>query len=145
MSLQEVRQILTVHDRGESPCGHVGRVLTDRLNDVRAQIAELATLETHLKTLLTHAEQGPADGPRPRQRLLDPRNRTRPDISHRAANHHRARPLTNRLPSHRSIGDGALPLETVPPTEPWTSPRLTPCSPAPRPHWARMACGEEGP
>ncbi|MFF3877308.1 heavy metal-responsive transcriptional regulator [Streptomyces sp. NPDC001978] len=58
MTLQEVRQILTVHDRGESPCGHVGRVLTDRLENVRAQITELATLEAHLETLLNHAAQG---------------------------------------------------------------------------------------
>ncbi len=58
MTLQEVRQILTVHDRGESPCGHVSRVLSERLDHVRAQIAELVTLETHLQTLLTHAAQG---------------------------------------------------------------------------------------
>ncbi|MCP3818830.1 heavy metal-responsive transcriptional regulator [Streptomyces sp. A3M-1-3] len=58
MSLQEVRQILTAHDRGESPCGHVGRLLSGRLADVRAQIAELITLEAHLETLLAHAEQG---------------------------------------------------------------------------------------
>ena len=58
MSLHEVRQILTVHDRGESPCGHVGRVLGERLDLVRAQIAELVTLETHLETLLAHAAQG---------------------------------------------------------------------------------------
>ncbi|CRK55277.1 Mercuric resistance operon regulatory protein [Alloactinosynnema sp. L-07] len=58
MSLNEVRQILTVHDRGESPCGHVGRVLGERLDLVRAQIAELVTLETHLETLLAHAAQG---------------------------------------------------------------------------------------
>ena len=59
MALQEVRQILAVHDQGESPCGHVGRVLSDRLDLVRGQIAELVTLETHLETLLSHAEQGP--------------------------------------------------------------------------------------
>ncbi|MBC9723938.1 heavy metal-responsive transcriptional regulator [Streptomyces sp. TRM68367] len=58
MTLQEVRQILTVHDRGESPCGHVGRVLTERLENVRAQITELVTLETHLESLLAHAAQG---------------------------------------------------------------------------------------
>ncbi|EGX61010.1 Mercuric resistance operon regulatory proteinMercury resistance operon [Streptomyces zinciresistens K42] len=58
MSLQEVRQILTVHDRGESPCGHVSRLLGERLDNVRAQIAELVTLEAHLQSLLSHAEQG---------------------------------------------------------------------------------------
>ncbi|WP_327432891.1 heavy metal-responsive transcriptional regulator [Streptomyces sp. NBC_01236] len=58
MFLQEVRQILTLHDRGESPCGHVGRLLSERLENVRAQIAELVTLETHLETLLSRAAQG---------------------------------------------------------------------------------------
>ncbi|MGW9024918.1 heavy metal-responsive transcriptional regulator [Streptomyces sp. NPDC055722] len=58
MTLQEVRQILAVHDQGESPCGHVSRVLSERLESVRAQIAELVTLETHLETLLAHADQG---------------------------------------------------------------------------------------
>ncbi|WP_033309273.1 heavy metal-responsive transcriptional regulator [Streptomyces iakyrus] len=58
MTLQEVRQILTVHDSGESPCGHVSRVLTERLDNVRAQIAELVTLEAHLESLLAHAAQG---------------------------------------------------------------------------------------
>jgi hypothetical protein len=33
-------------------------VLTERLDDVRAQIAELLTLETHLETLLAHAREG---------------------------------------------------------------------------------------
>ncbi|WP_435848933.1 heavy metal-responsive transcriptional regulator [Streptomyces lavendulocolor] len=58
MSLQEVRQVLTVHDRGESPCDHVSRLLGERLDNVRAQIAELITLEAHLESLLAHAEQG---------------------------------------------------------------------------------------
>ncbi|GAB3671627.1 heavy metal-responsive transcriptional regulator [Saccharopolyspora sp. ID03-671] len=59
MTLREVRQILAVHERGESPCSHVGHVLNERLDGVRAQIAELITLETHLERLLAHAEQGP--------------------------------------------------------------------------------------
>ncbi|WP_331753352.1 heavy metal-responsive transcriptional regulator (plasmid) [Streptomyces sp. NBC_00637] len=58
LSLQEVRQILGVHDRGEVPCGHVRRLLDDRLGRVRAQIAELITLEAHLEGLIAHADQG---------------------------------------------------------------------------------------
>ncbi|MGH3490174.1 MAG: heavy metal-responsive transcriptional regulator [Actinopolymorphaceae bacterium] len=58
LSLRDVRQVLAIYDRGEPPCGHVQRVLTERLDQVRAQIAELATLETHLEALLDHAEQG---------------------------------------------------------------------------------------
>ena len=58
LTLQEVRQILTVHDRGDAPCGHVRQVLHSRLDQVRAQLAELVALEGHLQTLLDHAEQG---------------------------------------------------------------------------------------
>lgn len=62
LSLRQVRQVLTIRDRGDAPCGHVRQVLSERLDQVRAQIAELITLETHLDALLAHAEQGePAD------------------------------------------------------------------------------------
>lgn len=60
LTLQKVRQILAIHDRGEAPCGHVRQVLNTRLDQVRAQIAELVTLEAHLQTLLDHASQDAA-------------------------------------------------------------------------------------
>ena len=52
------RQVLAIHDRGDVLCGHVRGVLIERLDNVRAQIAELVTLETHLETLLAHARGG---------------------------------------------------------------------------------------
>ncbi|OQZ97467.1 heavy metal-responsive transcriptional regulator, partial [Mycolicibacter arupensis] len=55
LTLQKVRQILAIHDRGEAPCGHVRQVLGTRLDQVRAQIAELVALEGHLQTLVDHA------------------------------------------------------------------------------------------
>lgn len=55
LTLQKVRQILAIHDRGEAPCGHVRQVLNTRLEQVRAQIAELVALEGHLQILLDHA------------------------------------------------------------------------------------------
>ena len=55
LTLQKVRQILAIHDRGEAPCGHVRQILNTRLDQVRAQIAELVALEGHLQTLLDHA------------------------------------------------------------------------------------------
>ncbi|MFJ8814830.1 heavy metal-responsive transcriptional regulator [Amycolatopsis thermoflava] len=58
LTLREVGQILAISDRGDTPCGHVRQVLADRLDQVRAQIAELVTLETHLDALLTHAQRG---------------------------------------------------------------------------------------
>lgn len=55
LTLQKVRQILAIHDRGEAPCGHVRQVLSTRLDQVRGQIAELVALEGHLQTLLDRA------------------------------------------------------------------------------------------
>ena len=55
LTLQKVRQILAIHDRGEQPCGHVRQVLNTRLDQVRTQIAELVALEGHLQTLLDRA------------------------------------------------------------------------------------------
>jgi DNA-binding transcriptional MerR regulator len=55
LTLQKVRQILAIHDRGQTPCGHVRQILNTRLDQVRAQIAELVALEGHLQTLLDHA------------------------------------------------------------------------------------------
>lgn len=58
LTLQKVRQILAIHDHGEVPCGHVRQILYTRLDQVRAQIAELVALEGHLQTLLDHASHG---------------------------------------------------------------------------------------
>jgi DNA-binding transcriptional MerR regulator len=58
LTLQKVRQILAIHDRGEVPCTHVRQVLKTRLDQVRAQIAELVALEGHLQALVDHASQG---------------------------------------------------------------------------------------
>jgi DNA-binding transcriptional MerR regulator len=55
LTLQKVRQILAIHDRGDLPCAHVRQVLSTRLDQVRAQIAELVALEGHLQILLDHA------------------------------------------------------------------------------------------
>ncbi|UGT70902.1 heavy metal-responsive transcriptional regulator [Nocardia gipuzkoensis] len=60
LSLAEARQILTIVDSGEAPCSHVEHVLSRRLDQVRAQIAELVTLETHLEALLATARRGPS-------------------------------------------------------------------------------------
>jgi DNA-binding transcriptional MerR regulator len=60
LTLQKVRQILAIHDRGEVPCAHVRRVLNTRLDQVRAQIGELVALEGHLQTLLDHASHDEA-------------------------------------------------------------------------------------
>jgi DNA-binding transcriptional MerR regulator len=56
LSLREVRQVLAIADRGEAPCEHVRELLGARLEQVRAKIAELQTLETNLSALLEHAQ-----------------------------------------------------------------------------------------
>ena len=58
LTRQKVRQILAIHDRGEAPCGHVRQVLNSRLDQVRAQIAELIALQDHLQILLDRASRG---------------------------------------------------------------------------------------
>lgn len=55
LSLREVLQIVTIADRGDQPCAHVVGVLTDRLDQVRATMAELSAMESHLTALLEHA------------------------------------------------------------------------------------------
>ncbi|MDT5364634.1 MAG: hypothetical protein QOC69_6396, partial [Mycobacterium sp.] len=55
LSLREVRQVLAIADRGDAPCEHVVSTLQARLDQVRATIAELSSLETHLAALLDHA------------------------------------------------------------------------------------------
>jgi len=56
LSLRQVRQVLAIADSGQAPCEHVRTVLGARLDQVRAKIAELQTLETNLSGLLEHAE-----------------------------------------------------------------------------------------
>src|SRR5882757_7160002 len=58
LSLREIRQILAIRDRRDAPCGHARTVLTERLNDVRAQIAELVVLRTEVEALLARARGG---------------------------------------------------------------------------------------
>ncbi|WP_084044066.1 heavy metal-responsive transcriptional regulator, partial [Mycobacterium avium] len=57
LTLQKVRQILAIHDRGEVPCGHVRQVLHSRLDQVRAQNVYKRQLEGHLQTLLDRASR----------------------------------------------------------------------------------------
>lgn len=55
LSLRDVRQILAIADRGDTPCAHVVSTLQARLDQVRSTITELSRLETHLMALLERA------------------------------------------------------------------------------------------
>jgi hypothetical protein len=50
-----MRRMLAIADQGDAPCEHVVSTLQARLDQVRATIAELSSLETHLGALLDHA------------------------------------------------------------------------------------------
>ena len=56
LTLREIREILTTHDRGAAPCEQVVEMLSEHLSQVRGKIRELATLETNLVALLSRAE-----------------------------------------------------------------------------------------
>lgn len=51
LTLAEIRTILEIRDAGDAPCGHVERLLADRLEDIDRQIAELHRLRDTLAAL----------------------------------------------------------------------------------------------
>lgn len=54
LSLDEMRTILALHERGEHPCEEVVNLLDRDLARVTARIAELTRLQTELRTLRAH-------------------------------------------------------------------------------------------
>ncbi|MBW4551915.1 MAG: heavy metal-responsive transcriptional regulator [Aphanocapsa sp. GSE-SYN-MK-11-07L] len=52
LSLHEIGELLSVHDRGELPCGQVKQRLQARLGAIAEQIRALETLSTELKGIL---------------------------------------------------------------------------------------------
>ncbi|MPV35954.1 heavy metal-responsive transcriptional regulator [Georgenia subflava] len=62
LTLAQIGQILQIRDGGEPPCRHVTDVLTTRLEDIDAQIAQLQELRTAVTRLRDDAVAGnPAD------------------------------------------------------------------------------------
>lgn len=62
MSLQEVKEILTVHDRGQLPCGEVKHHLQEKVEAISQQIEALQSQREELQGLLTHwQDRPPAD------------------------------------------------------------------------------------
>ncbi len=59
LSLDEVREILRVADKGTPPCEHVRATLGQRLHDVDARIAELQTLRRTLARALARSRSLP--------------------------------------------------------------------------------------
>ena len=59
MSLQEVREILTVHDRGQLPCEEVKHHLQEKVEAISQQIEALQSQREELQRLLTHWQDCP--------------------------------------------------------------------------------------
>jgi DNA-binding transcriptional MerR regulator len=55
-SLGEIRGIVALRDRGDTPCGHVRELLRERADDIGRTIRELRALEAELRRLVDRAE-----------------------------------------------------------------------------------------
>ncbi|WP_017655371.1 heavy metal-responsive transcriptional regulator [Fortiea contorta] len=53
LSLEEIKNLLNIHDEGNLPCGEVKQKLEDKVNEIDHQIEELLTLRDELTELLS--------------------------------------------------------------------------------------------
>jgi len=63
ISLDEIREILALRERGEQPCGYVRGVLRRQVDEIDERIAELRQLRKELVTLDQLADELPDPGP----------------------------------------------------------------------------------
>ena len=62
LTLDAIGQVLDIRDSGQPPCVHVTALITQRLTDVEARLAELTRTRDQLATLAARAvSQDPAD------------------------------------------------------------------------------------
>jgi MerR family copper efflux transcriptional regulator len=59
LSLNEIHQILNVHDEGELPCGEVKQHLQAKVQAITEQIETLETLKSELQGILSGWEEQP--------------------------------------------------------------------------------------
>ncbi len=59
MTLAEVREVLTLRERAECPCGYVAETLAGHVRDIRRRIAELARFEREIEGLLGRTREQP--------------------------------------------------------------------------------------
>ncbi len=50
-TLREIKEVLTISDRGNDPCEHVGELLKGRIVDLEKKLMELKIVQTKLKKL----------------------------------------------------------------------------------------------
>lgn len=60
LSLNEVNQILEVHDQGNLPCGEVKQHLEAKVSEINHQIAALQTLKSELQGILSGWQDQPS-------------------------------------------------------------------------------------
>jgi DNA-binding transcriptional MerR regulator len=56
LTLRQIRTVLAVRDRGDAPCEHVTAMVTARIADVEARMADLRRTRRHLLELARRAE-----------------------------------------------------------------------------------------
>ncbi len=59
LSLEEIREILSLRERGEAPCAYVRDVIGQQLRSIDARIKELRALRNELRELNAAADQIP--------------------------------------------------------------------------------------
>jgi len=50
-TLREIKEVLTISDRGNDPCEHVGELLKGRIVDIEKKLMELKSVQIKLKKL----------------------------------------------------------------------------------------------
>jgi DNA-binding transcriptional MerR regulator len=65
LSLADIRDLLAVRDTGECPCEPAGQLLSRRIAEVDAQIAELAALRAEMATMRDALPAGDCPPPAP--------------------------------------------------------------------------------
>lgn len=60
LSLQEIHQILGIHDEGQLPCGEVKQHLEAKVESINAQIEALEMLRAELQGILSGWQEQPA-------------------------------------------------------------------------------------
>jgi len=60
-SLEQLKEVLTLRERGEAPCIHVIGLLEQKMEEIDAQIRHLQELRGDLRQLLAEGEQLPLD------------------------------------------------------------------------------------
>lgn len=59
LSLNEIREVLEIRDRGELPCGKIRQRLEQKLQSLRARILDLETLQHEIQDILCGWQENP--------------------------------------------------------------------------------------